>query len=158
MAFVVVLCPACKRALITDPDHETTTCNRCDKRVQLDEMRIFHRTGDHDEAVRFAGALNARQAGDLDAYLDQIDDPDPDRAASPLDRAVRTAKRRSGEVERVRAGAVALAGDQPVTEARMAQLLHRLDVDPGKAADYLEKFTREGDLYEPTPGRYRPLE
>lgn len=154
MTFRVLMCPTCRQALICDGDVATTGCGRCDKRVQLDGARIFHETDDHTEAVRYAGALNARQDGDLEAYLDAVEDDD-EGPTDASDAAVRRARDRSGEADKARTLAVELADRDALTEARMAEALRRLDMDPAEAKEWLDRFVLEGDLYEPRPGRYR---
>lgn len=154
MAYVVVMCPGCYVALVADDDNETTSCNRCGDRLTLSAMRVFRRTDAHDEAVRVAGAVNARRDGELEAFLETVDGDAPDVPATPIERAIAETEGRSGR-DRARAALVVLAEEVELTAERARELLERLDVDPETAADDLERLAKRGDLYEPRPGVYR---
>lgn len=153
MAHVVVMCPRCRVALIADDDHETTGCNRCGRRLTLAELRVFHASDDHAAAVRVAGAVNARQAGDLDAFLAEVDEP-VEVPETPMERALAEASSRSGK-QAVTAALLALAEEVEVTPDRAAELLSRLDADPESAEEHLARLADRGELYEPRPGAYR---
>lgn len=151
MAFVVLMCPGCRSALVADDDNETTTCTRCDDRITIDEMRFFHRSDEHEQAVHAAGALNARQDGDVEDYLDAVGADEPVR--SPIDTAVRRGRDASGDdaVEAV----LALAEREDLTTERVEELLDRLDEPVDRAETVLERLADRGDLYRPRNGVYR---
>lgn len=163
MPYAVLLCPRCKGALIADTDHETTGCKRCGKRVTVAEMRSFHTTTDAEEARRVAGAVNARQAGgeaEVERFVEEVlerRDGDGHSPATPVERAVAKAKDASGRDGKAKAAAMALADEDALTEEALAEALATLGQDPDRAGDLLLRWTRSGDLFEPTPGRYRPL-
>lgn len=161
MPLAVLLCPRCKGAILADTAHDTTTCKRCGKRVTVADMRVFHETTDPEEARRVAGALNARRAGgdaEAERFVEEVLADDGDggaESATPLERAVAEAKQRSGRDARAKAAALALARDDDLTVEALAEALDRLGHDADRADDLLEAWTREGVLFEPTPGRYR---
>lgn len=154
MAYVVVMCPGCYVALVADDENETTTCNRCGERLTLEAMRVFDRTDAHPEAVRVAGAVNARRDGELEAFLEAVDGDVPEVPATPIERALAETEGRSGR-DRARAALVALAEEVELTPKRARELMERLDVDPDAAEEDLERLAKQGDLFEPRPGVYR---
>ena len=59
-AYVVIVCPNCKRAQIAQEAHQTRQCAFCPAIINLQVARVFLRTNSQEEARNFLGEPRRR--------------------------------------------------------------------------------------------------
>jgi len=67
----IIRCPNCKAVKIIDFSYKTITCHRCGKRMQIENIKVLHRTPSFDEAQQVIGIINAEQAGQKAEFIKQ---------------------------------------------------------------------------------------
>jgi hypothetical protein len=73
MKFGVIVCPKCKKAKGVILSYKTTKCNRCDKVLNLEKIRILYKTDSEHKLRHSLGLVNAELDGkskDFKKYFD----------------------------------------------------------------------------------------
>lgn len=143
MTLWVVACSRCRKAKVCSAGQKTTTCGHCGRSLELAQLRKHLVTEDAGAAQQAAGMLNARLAGQLEAFLGQ-----------PVPQA--PAPKHGDRATRLRRVALDLAANGPFGETEFAAALERAGLD-GEPTDHLAQLVGAGVLYEPRPGRYAAL-
>jgi len=133
----VVICPRCNQARGVDLGSRTASCPRCGNRIDLRKAYVYARVDDQrllPEAVRRVSESNRG----LEAF---------ESGPAPRPRPV------SGP-ETVGSTVRALSADGPFS---VDELARTMDVDVGRAKAIVEAMMAEGELMEPSAGRYRTV-
>jgi hypothetical protein len=72
MRFGVVLCPKCKTAKGIVLGSKTTTCTRCEKRINLKNARIIVEVDSESELAKAVGEINTRENEGENIYLEDV--------------------------------------------------------------------------------------
>ena len=64
MRYGVIVCPKCKKAKGFNLSSKTTKCNRCNKVVILNKIKIYYKTDSGQKMRRAIGLINAEMSGD----------------------------------------------------------------------------------------------
>lgn len=137
MLFVVVVCPACKRAQVAEARTARPGCRACGKPFDLTTRKAFYQGEDPEEARRVAARVSLQVGGaGIVAVAESTAAAERERVAS-VDEAVRSLGRRP-----------------EFSLEDVEEELRRLRVT-GSAERILEALRRENRLYEPRPGRFR---
>lgn len=120
---------------------KTTTCGHCSRTLDLKVLTKHLETDDAAKASDAAGVLNAKLAGQLEAFLDAATLPKP------------PPQRQGSRAEQARRLALDLAARGPFAEADFARALAEAGV-PDDANETLRKLVASGVLFEPRPGRF----
>jgi hypothetical protein len=141
MTLWVVACSRCRKAKVCQAGQKTTTCGHCGRTLELALLRKHLETPDMAQAQQAAGMLNAKLAGQLEAFDPGAVPPQP--KAKPGDQAARA-----------RRVALELAARGPFGAQEFAAALAQagLKAEPN---DLLAKLVAAGILVEPRAGRYK---
>jgi hypothetical protein len=167
--YAVVGCNNCRNLwLVSDPDDaETAQCSRCGKRHQLQKLRRFHETDDHEAARQARATLLAQHsdAGDSFADVDSVAEMesqldavgisdeellagsglDPEAVADAAESATEGVAGSRSREERIRDGFQEI--EDPTVEAVVDYAVEH-GVPADAARDHLERLRRHGDITE----------
>ena len=172
--YSVVGCSECHALKIVEGRPDTTTCNRCGKRLQFGKLKKFLTTEDLDHAREIRASILANKGGHGDAFarvgsfaeLDaETEEPmvsdeeylagsgiDADEVAAAGERAMDTGK----SLSRKDAVLAALEELDRPTEDEIAEFAGEHGAPRGFVESALEKLRRRGEVSE-SGGRYRLL-
>jgi hypothetical protein len=138
----VVACPRCRKAKVCQAGQKTTTCGHCGRTLDLKVLTKHLETDDAAKASDAAGLLNAKLAGQLEAFLDaEVVPPAP---PGP----------RGSRADRARSLALDLAARGPFGVEDLAQALAGAGLQDDAGA-LLQRLVEHGVLFQPRPGTYR---
>jgi len=60
MKFGIIVCPRCRNSKVVDLIHNTTTCFRCNKRIDLNEVKILYKSNSEQEIRKAIGCINKK--------------------------------------------------------------------------------------------------
>lgn len=172
--YSVVGCSDCGALKIVDGRPDTTTCNRCGKRLRFKKLKKFLQTEDLDHAREIRASILANKGGhgdefarvgsfaELDAETEEsvVSDEaylegsgiDPDEVAAAGERAMET----GGSLSRKDAVLAALEELDRPTEDEVVEFAGEHGAPRGFVESALEKLRRRGEVSE-SGGRYRLL-
>ena len=139
----VVACSRCRQAKVCAAGQKTTTCGHCSRSLQLGLLKKHYEGEDAATAAHVAGKLNAKLAGQLDAFLSEAVPQAPPKKLGD----------KPTQVKRV-ALDLALGGPFAVPDFEAALKKAGLD---GDAGEQLARLVAAGVLYEPRRGRFAAL-
>ena len=68
MKYGIIVCPNCKHAKCVILSFKTTRCNRCNKVLKLEKMRILHKTDSEQKIRQSLGLVNAELDGKYEEF------------------------------------------------------------------------------------------
>jgi hypothetical protein len=149
--FGVIICPRCNRARGVDLSVKTSKCPGCGLHSEVDRMRVYFQTDNELELAEAVRRTSSRQQHSIEDYGDDVILA---RQASEEQR--KRSKNQSLDFD----GMVLLAHSLEceagfsLDDLRDVLAKESYDLDPAKIAAVM---LNEGIVYEPKPGRYRPL-
>jgi hypothetical protein len=60
MKFGIIVCPRCRNSRVVDLSYKTTTCFRCNKRIDLNKVKILYKSNSEQEIRNAIGFINIR--------------------------------------------------------------------------------------------------
>ena len=60
MKFGIIVCPRCKNSKVVDLSFKTTTCFRCNKKIDLNKVRILYKSNSDEEIRKAIGEINRK--------------------------------------------------------------------------------------------------
>lgn len=151
--FGVVICPNCNRPRGVDLSAKKAMCPVCGRHIDLKKSRIYFETDSEAELAGAVRKLGEQISGDLEDHTVSVlrerkkgDFFDPDLVRKPS-RAIEDEDQARRIVKELSAG----SGEFSVDD------LCRIIGDEEVARTLLEKLLSEGIIFEPRPGRYRPV-
>ena len=149
--FGVIICPKCNRARGVDLSVKTSKCPGCGLHSEVDRMRTYFQTDNEQELAELVRRTSSRMQHSIEDYGDDV-----------------VLARQATEEQRKKTRNLSLDFDGMVMIARslssepgfglddLKEALTRegYDLDPAKIASVM---LNEGIVYEPKPGRFRPL-
>ena len=70
--YAVIACPKCKTKKIVDTSSKSTICNRCNKKLDLKQVRFLFESNSQAKARVVIGILNAEQDGKEKEFVNYI--------------------------------------------------------------------------------------
>ncbi len=64
MKFGIIVCPRCRNSKVVNLFYKTTTCFRCNKRIDLNEVKILYKSNSEQEIRKAIGCLNRKLSKD----------------------------------------------------------------------------------------------
>ena len=148
--FGVIICPKCNRARGVDLSVKTSKCPGCGLHSEVDRMRTYFQTDNEQELAELVRRTSSRMQHSIEDYGDDV-----------------VLARQATEEQRKKTRNLSLDFDGMVMIARSlssvgfglddlkeALTKEGYDLDPAKIASVM---LNEGIVYEPKPGRFRPL-
>jgi hypothetical protein len=148
--FGVIICPKCNRARGVDLSAKTSKCPGCGHHSEVDRMHTYFQTANQLELAEAVRRTSSRMQHSIEDYGEDV-----------------VLARQATEEQRKKARNLSLDFDGMVLLARSlsetgfglddlrdALTKEGYDLDPAKIASVM---LNEGIVYEPKPGRYRPL-
>ena len=68
MKYGVIVCPKCKKAKGINLTRKTTKCNRCNKVLIINKIKIFYKTDSEQKMRQAIGLINAKMGGDYSNF------------------------------------------------------------------------------------------
>jgi ribosomal protein L37AE/L43A len=68
MKYGVVVCPKCKNPKVVLLSFKTSKCTRCNKILDIEKLKIIHKTNSESEVRAVIGLINADNAGKYDDF------------------------------------------------------------------------------------------
>ena len=60
MKFGIIVCPRCRNSKVVNLSCKTTTCFRCNKRIDLDKVKILYKSNSEQEIRQAIGIINVK--------------------------------------------------------------------------------------------------
>jgi len=60
MKFGIIVCPKCRNSKVVDLSHKTTICFRCNKKIDLNKVKIFYKSNSDQEIRKILGLINVK--------------------------------------------------------------------------------------------------
>jgi len=143
----VIICPKCHRARGVSLSTRKAKCPRCGHAIDVSLAKVYHRTDSQEELVLAVQKMTERMATNIEDFP-----AEKKRKGRP--KAVASKKSYRSE-EDLRQLAIELSGQKG--EFSMQEMMSRLDVDEDKAERTAKAMLDLGLVYEPSPGRFKPL-
>ncbi len=142
----VIICPKCHRARGVSLSTSKAKCPRCGHNIDVSLAKVYHRTGSQEELVLAVQKMTELMATDIEDFP-----AEKKRRSRP--RATRPRGHRSEEdLRRLVAELSSARG-----EFSLQELMSELDVDEAKAEQIAKRMIDSGLIFEPRPGRFKPL-
>ncbi|OGS39897.1 MAG: hypothetical protein A3K77_04740 [Euryarchaeota archaeon RBG_13_31_8] len=68
MRYGVVVCPKCRNPKAVLLSFKTSKCTRCNKILDIDKLKIIHKTNSESEVRNVIGLINADNDGNYDDF------------------------------------------------------------------------------------------
>ena len=68
--YAIIACPSCKAKKIVDTSSKITHCNRCNKALNLQKLKILFESDSQEKARLVIGILNAEQDGKKKEFIE----------------------------------------------------------------------------------------
>ena len=149
--FGVIICPRCNRARGVDLSVKTSKCPGCGLHSEVDRMHTYFQTDNEQELAEAVRRTSSRMQHSIEDYGEDVV-----QARQATEEQRKKAKNQSLDFY----GMVLLARSMSsesgfgLDELKEALTKEGYDLDPVKIASVM---LNEGIVYEPKPGRYRPL-
>jgi hypothetical protein len=147
----VVICPRCNRARGVDLSVKTSKCPGCGLHSEVDRMRTYFQTDNEQELAEAVRRTSSRLQHSIEDYGEDVV-----IARQAAEEQRKRTKNQSLDFD----GMVLIARSFPpesgfdLEELKEALTKAGYDADPAKIASVM---LNEGIVYEPKPGRFRPL-
>jgi hypothetical protein len=149
--FGVVVCPRCNRARGVDLSVKTSKCPGCGLHSEVDRMRTYFQTDNEQELAEAVRRTSSRLQHSIEDYGEDVV-----IARQAAEEQRKRTKNQSLDFD----GMVLIARSFPsesgfdLEELKEALTKAGYDANPAKIASVM---LNEGIVYEPKPGRFRPL-
>ena len=60
MKFGIIICPRCRNSKVVDLSCKTTICFRCNKRIDLNKIKILYKSNSEQEIRQAIGFINIK--------------------------------------------------------------------------------------------------
>ena len=149
--FGVIICPRCTRARGVDLSVKTSKCPGCGIHSEVDRMRVYFQTDNEQELAEAVRQVGTRMQHSIEDYGDDVV-----MARQATEDQRKRSKNQSLDFDGMVALARSLASESGfgLEELKDALAKEGFELDPTKIAALM---LNEGIVYEPRPGRYRPL-
>jgi uncharacterized Zn finger protein len=145
--FGVIICPKCHRARGVSLSTSKAKCPRCGHNIDVSMAKIYHRTDSHEELVLAVQRMTESLARDIEDYP-----AEKKRKGKPK---MVEGKRGFRSEDDLRKWVIELSGEKK--EFSLQELMSKMDVDEAKAERITKVMMDSGLIYEPMPGRFKPL-
>jgi hypothetical protein len=147
----VVVCPKCNRARGVDLSVKTSKCPGCGSHSDVDRMRIYFQTDNEQELAEAVRRVGTRMQHSIEDYGEDVV-----MARQATEEQRKRSKNQSLDFEGMSFIARSLSSENGfgLDELRDALVKEGYDLDAAKIASVM---LNEGIVYEPRPGRFRPL-
>ncbi len=68
MRYGVVVCPKCRQVKGVELRYKSTKCNRCNKNIKLDKVKILYETNSEEKLRHAIGLINADMQGNIEDF------------------------------------------------------------------------------------------
>jgi len=58
MKYGIIVCPRCRNSKVVDLFYKTTTCFRCNKKIDLNKVKILYKSNSEEEIRKAISVLN----------------------------------------------------------------------------------------------------
>lgn len=149
--FGVIICSKCNRARGVDLSVKTSKCPGCGLHSEVDRMHTYFQTDDQLELAEAVRRTSSRMQHSIEDYGDDVV-----LARQATEEQRKKAKNLSLDFDGMVILARSLSSEAGfgLEELKDALAKEGYDLDPVKIASVM---LNEGIVYEPKPGRFRPL-
>ena len=60
MKFGIIVCPKCRKSKVVNLSYKTTTCFRCNKKIDLKKVKILYKSNSEQETRKAIGIINKK--------------------------------------------------------------------------------------------------
>ena len=60
MKFGIIVCPRCRNSKVVDLFYNTTTCFRCNKKIDLNKVKILYKSNSEQDIRKVIGFINRK--------------------------------------------------------------------------------------------------
>ena len=147
----VIICPRCNRARGVDLSVKTSKCPGCGLHSEVDRMRTYFQTDNEQELAEAVRQVGTRMQHSIEDYGDDVV-----LARQATEEQRKKTRNQSLDFDGMVMIARSLSSEQGfgLEELKEALTKEGYDLDPAKIASVM---LNEGIVYEPRPGRFRPL-
>jgi hypothetical protein len=147
----VIICPRCNRARGVDLSVKTSKCPGCGLHSEVDRMHTYFQTDNEQELAEAVRRTSSRMQHSIEDYGDDVV-----VARQAAEEQRKRSKNQSLDFDGMVLIAHSLASETGfgLDELKEALITGGYDLDPAKIASVM---LNEGIVYEPKPGRFRPL-
>ena len=147
----VIICPKCNRARGVDLSVKTSKCPGCGLHSEVDRMRTYFQTDNEQELAELVRRTSSRMQHSIEDYGDNVI-----LARQATEEKRKKTRNQSLDFDGMVMIARSLSSEQGFGLDELKEALTRegYDLDPAKIAAVM---LNEGIVYEPKPGRFRPL-
>jgi hypothetical protein len=149
--FGVIICPRCNRARGVDLSVKTSKCPGCGLHSEVDRMHIYFQTDNELELAEAVRRVGTRMQHSIEDYGDDVV-----LARQATEEQRKRSKNQSLDFDGMVVVARSLDSESGfgLEELKEALTKEGYDLDPARIASVM---LNEGIVYEPRPGRFRPL-
>jgi hypothetical protein len=149
--FGVIICPRCNRARGVDLSVKTSKCPGCGHHSEVDRMRIYFQTDNEQELAEAVRRTSSRMQHSIEDYGEDVI-----LARQATEEQRKKTKNQSLDFDGMVMIAHAITSESGfgLDELKDALIKEGYDQDPAKIASVM---LNEGIVYEPRPGRFKPL-
>ena len=147
----VIICPKCNRARGADLSAKTSKCPGCGVHSEVDRMRIYFQTENEQELAEAVRRVGTRMQHSIEDYGDDVI-----MARKATEEQRKKVKNQSLDFDGMVFIARSIVSENGfgLDELKDALVGEGYDVDVAKIAAVM---LNEGIIYEPRPGRFKPL-
>jgi hypothetical protein len=147
----VIICPRCNRARGVDLSVKTSKCPGCGLHSEVDRMRTYFQTNNEQELAEAVRQVGTRMQHSIEDYGDDVV-----LARQATEEQRKKTRNQSLDFDGMVMIARSLSSEQGfgLDDLKEALTKEGYDLDPTKIASVM---LNEGIVYEPRPGRFRPL-
>ncbi|MDD1756655.1 MAG: hypothetical protein LUQ39_07480 [Methanomassiliicoccales archaeon] len=145
--FGVIICPKCHRARGVSLSTSRAKCPHCGHSIDVSLAKVYHKTDSQEELALAVQRMTERLAANIEDYP-----AERKRRSKPI-----AAKKRKGlrSEDDLRSLAIELSGQKG--EFSIQDIMSHADVDEERAERIAQTMIDSGLIYEPGPGRFKPL-
>ncbi|HEY3419336.1 MAG TPA: hypothetical protein VGK23_02145 [Methanomassiliicoccales archaeon] len=149
--FGVIICPRCNRARGVDLSVKTSKCPGCGVHSEVDRLRVYFQTDNELELAEAVRRTSSRMQQSIEDYDDGVI-----LARQATEEQRKKARNQSLDFDGMVILANSLSSETgfSLDDLKDALVKEGYDLDPAKIASVM---LNEGIIYEPRPGRFRPL-
>ncbi|MBC7108098.1 MAG: DUF1922 domain-containing protein [Methanomassiliicoccales archaeon] len=151
--FGVVICPNCNRPRGVNLSAKKAMCPACGKHIDLKRAKIYFETDSEAELAEAVRKLSEQTSGGLEDSTDFISRKKKKSDESHLNSIYKPSKARDDEDQ----ARILVKELSARTGEFSLEDLCRVIGDEEEAMTLLEKLLSAGIIFEPRPGRYRPV-
>lgn len=145
--FGVIICSKCHRARGISLSTSKAKCPHCGHNIDVSLAKVYHKTDSQEELVLAVQRMTERLAIDIEKFP-----AEKKRRSRPM---MAEGKRGFRSEEDLRKLVIELSGQKG--EFSLQEMMSKLDVDEAKAEKLVKAMMDSSLIYEPGPGRFKPL-